>query len=91
MGNEITRAYDRGVQAGLRRAILYALGDKCVKCGITDIEVLEIDHKQGGGTKERKSGAHYIRSLCRKLCCGMLQLLCGNCHRKITERRRRNK
>lgn len=38
----------------LKVKILEKLGGaKCVKCGITDIRILTINHKNGGGTKER--------------------------------------
>lgn len=37
----------------LRTKAFERLGNKCVRCGITDWRVLQIDHINGGGCKER--------------------------------------
>ena len=42
----------------LKKAIKI-LGGKCVECGCSDIRVLEIDHINGDGGKERKQKGHY--------------------------------
>jgi len=69
-----------------RKAVVDALGGKCIKCGFTDIRALEVHHKNGGGTHERKTygnGAsvndyRYYRGLLKHLT--DLELLCSNCH-----------
>jgi len=43
------REYDRR----LREKVLILLGGKCINCGCDEFEVLEINHKNGGGRKER--------------------------------------
>ena len=57
------------------------LGGKCVHCGNTDHRCLQVDHIDGGGTKERKE--FDANSLYRKIVRGHkrgYQLLCANCN-----------
>ncbi len=62
------------------------LGNKCVKCGIQDHRVLQIDHIDGGGTKERKeirlSGTVFHVSVIESVKSNenKYQLLCSNCN-----------
>ena len=78
----------RGYHAGLRRAVVMLLGDVCRKCGETDIRVIEIDHKRGGGAAHRRtvsSGPSYITSvikMIREHGRGQFQLLCANDNRR---------
>jgi hypothetical protein len=72
----------------VRLAALEILGGKCIVCGTTDVRVLDIDHKHGGGTKERKLGIHH-RMLERMIIAGKVdldhyQILCANDHRVKT-------
>lgn len=73
-------SYDRRT----RLAALELLGGKCVKCGINDWRVLQVDHINGGGNREYlKTG--YGARFHRKLIDGILhredyQLLCANCN-----------
>lgn len=49
--------------------------------GCTDFRVLQFDHVDGGGTKERKSGS--FEKLCKEVLedrSGKFQLLCSNCN-----------
>ena len=39
------------------------LGGKCVVCGVTDLRILTINHKNGGGTKDRKARIKVYREL----------------------------
>ena len=50
------RARTRKYMENLRLCVLNKLSDtpQCEICGISDIRVLDIDHINGGGTKERK-------------------------------------
>lgn len=68
-----------------RDEVIELLGGKCVYCGIIDFRVLQVDHINGGGSAERKSGAyraghsyHVINSI--KNDEKKYQLLCANCN-----------
>ena len=68
----------------LREAVFDILGRECSKCGFNDIRALQIDHKNGGGSKERKKyGGRYIYTLVlRNIADGKkdYQILCANCN-----------
>ncbi len=55
------------------------LGNRCVRCGFDNWKALQIDHVNGGGTKERKKGvgAVYRRVIKHP---EDYQLLCANCN-----------
>ena len=58
------------------------LGSKCARCGIADSRVLQIDHVNGGGSREKKEIGHgsclmYLRVLKTP---ELFQLLCANCN-----------
>lgn len=42
------------LSAKRRRKVVVLLGGKCECCGVSDPEFLAIDHKDGGGSKQRK-------------------------------------
>ena len=45
----------------LKKQTIVFLGGKCVECGETDLRVLQINHRNGGGTKENTTrGAREI-------------------------------
>ena len=65
-----------------RQAVLTLLGNRCNKCGFSDGRVLQIDHKNGEGSKEVRSfgrnPSFYKHILDVK---GLnYQLLCANCN-----------
>jgi len=69
----------------IRSAALEALGGECIKCGFNDKRALQIDHINGGGSKERKKRnhtgtfhKHVLRSFLNKE--NKYQLLCANCN-----------
>lgn len=72
----------------IRLSIIEFYGGKCVKCGITDWRVLQVDHINGGGCVERKkyngsTGLYYNYKLINTnpdLCRNTRQLLCANCN-----------
>lgn len=79
------RDYNRGYAAGLRQAIIIALGGKCSMCDVSDPFMLHIDHVKGGGTQHRKktgTGPAYYRSLLAGVRAGLYRLLCANHDRK---------
>lgn len=84
------RKANPNAQRDLRRRkrieILEFFGGICVKCGLSNQVALEVDHINGGGWSERKSGADTIwkqLKLIRNnpdLARSKYQLLCANCH-----------
>lgn len=70
----------------VRLETIMAYGGKCVNCNIIDTDVLEIDHINNDGAKERKENL-FGYNLCRKLKKegypkDRYQLLCRNCNWK---------
>lgn len=71
------------------RMISYLLEHPCVDCGETDIAVLEFDHlrdKAKNVSALMKSTSSWSRIETEILKC---VVRCANCHRRVTERRRR--
>ena len=65
---------------------------KCLHCGIDDIDVLTIDHINGGGGKLRATGIEWSalhRWLKSHNYPSGYQILCANCHLKKTVASRR--
>lgn len=64
------------------RLYSYLGGIRCNKCGITDIRVLQLDHKHGGGQAHRriKGWATIARDILRLRQKRKFQVLCANCH-----------
>lgn len=83
------RIYMRARQTSLKQAALEKIGGiVCIGCGVIDIRVLTVDHKEGDGAKLRKEYRHkeHGASLYRKIIrldnpetC--YQVLCYNCQR----------
>lgn len=72
-----------------RKAVIDALGGRCIKCSFDDFRVLECHHKHSGGNKERRNSkgtlVHDYRYYGQML--NHLQdyeLLCSNCHSVLT-------
>jgi DNA repair exonuclease SbcCD ATPase subunit len=69
----------------LRLAVLEAYGGKCACCGETHPHFLSIDHKNGGGKKDRiakgcrESGGNWYRYLLKDHP-DHVQILCHNCN-----------
>lgn len=64
-----------------RAAAVIALGGVCQRCGFADERALEIDHANGGGTRERTTKDRI--TFYKEVAAGRrdVQLLCLNCHR----------
>jgi hypothetical protein len=83
----------RRQRASRKSTLLFALGGKCIRCGVTDSRVLEIDHINGDGWKERGKNFRWqtylynspgtLRNAMENL--DRFQLLCANCHAIKTE------
>lgn len=70
----------RKMNSKLKVQAYHILGDKCIRCGFSDIRALQIDHINGGGCKELKkltSPGVYRKVI--KYATGY-QLLCANCN-----------
>lgn len=68
----------------IRIELLNMFGGKCIKCGFSDWRALQIDHINGGGSKERKiirDTWKYMRIIIQdKNREEKYQLLCSNCN-----------
>nr|MDO8098602.1 hypothetical protein [Candidatus Njordarchaeota archaeon] len=83
----MTKATDRAreLRKCKRLGIFELLGNKCAQCGISDQRVLQIDHINGGGRRERmtfQSNYPYYSHVFEELQQGSkdYQLLCANCN-----------
>ncbi len=45
----------RNRRSTLRLSIINLLGGECVRCGVRDLRCLQLDHIDGGGSKDNKS------------------------------------
>ncbi len=79
------RIYKRNQYERNRKNCLILLGGKCVNCGISDFDVLQIDHKIPilKSSKERVPQISlYFKILNGSIDKELLQILCANCHMK---------
>jgi hypothetical protein len=67
-----------------RKKLLELLGGRCVRCGLSDIRALQIDHINGHGSKElhKKGNITTYRQYMANpnLAKSQLQVLCANCN-----------
>lgn len=78
---ELQRKHGRIRYARLKKEAFDALGDKCNKCGYDNIEVLQVDHRAGGGKKHYRkcNGADkFYRDVAKTP--SKFQLLCPTCN-----------
>ena len=70
----------------LRVKMFEILGDKCMRCGFSDIRILQFDHKNGGGVKDLKVFGNQNTTMYRYYvehpdeAKEKLQVLCPNCN-----------
>jgi len=64
----------------IRKKVIEILGNKCVRCGINDIRVLQIDHIKPCGSKNRKNLHLIYKEILQNLNQKEYQLLCSNCN-----------
>ena len=79
------KTYQKQYLRNLRKATIEALGGKCIKCGFSDTRALQIDHINGGGSKERKNKTFkgiFHRNVIKSFLIqeNKYQLLCANCN-----------
>lgn len=67
-------------------SVLTLLGNKCIECGFSDVRALQIDHVNGGGTKEMKDFKGNYNRYYKNVILSVnnnenkYQLLCANCN-----------
>jgi len=72
--------------ANRRKALLDLMGGKCKRCDFSDYRALQIDHVNGGGSKERKRTDYNTKKHHEEVTKSILnkeqkyQLLCANCN-----------
>lgn len=74
---------NKTVAAKRREELLQSLGGACVRCGFSDDRALQVDHVNGNGFKERKSGINPTTAKFRRLVLDHpdeYQILCANCN-----------
>ncbi|MCK9370314.1 helix-turn-helix domain-containing protein [Candidatus Dojkabacteria bacterium] len=59
-----------------RKVLIEELGGKCNRCGFSDLRALQIDHINGGGSKEITK---YYKKMIKEAP-GKYQILCANCN-----------
>ena len=76
--------YRREYKKSKRTQLIEILGNKCVRCGFSDIRALQLDHINGGGHKECVKFGHrdamisyYLKHREETY---KLQVLCANCN-----------
>lgn len=77
----MTVSYNTLKHRQYRAKALEIMGGKCVRCGFSDARALQIDHINGGGYQETKSGSSRgptVRILKGET--ADYQLLCANCN-----------
>jgi len=77
------RIYHRNRYRKNRQVAINLLGRVCAKCGFDDPRALQIDHVNGGGTRERRLKKNTSARLLMDVIndrSGKYQLLCANCN-----------
>lgn len=80
------RRFDKGIYGKIRQKIFEMYGQKCNKCGFSDVRALQLDHIYGDGHLDRKmfgGGASTKTRL--RIVNGIsdrrrYQILCANCN-----------
>lgn len=69
-------------QAEIKDRLFSVLGDKCGRCGYNDKRALCIDHRNGGGFKELRSGISVVKYYEKVIADAgkNYQILCHNCN-----------
>lgn len=75
------RANNRRQQRHIKERVFEILGRKCVRCGFDDVRALQVDHIEGGGSRERKEkGTWTVYYNVVKTGGKGYQILCANCN-----------
>ena len=80
---ERDNAYNANYRQELKAKIIARYGGACRRCGFDDSRALQIDHINGGGTKEhreRKTQFGFMRKVLLAEPNTEYQLLCANCN-----------
>lgn len=60
--------------------VIQLLGGKCVRCGVDDYRVLQVNHRQGRGREERAPQSLYRDIVMGRRTTDDLELRCANCN-----------
>lgn len=80
------KEYEKDNRQKKKKAVFDAMGGKCIRCGFSDYRAIQLDHINGDGADDKRSGntngnAYYIRALVSFIKKeGRYQLLCANCN-----------
>lgn len=77
--NKIHAVWTKNRQAEFKQLIVKNYGGKCVRCNFTDWRALQVDHINGGGSKEKMNYSYY-KKLSVTTDTSKYQLLCANCN-----------
>ncbi len=83
---ERLRKYNEERLQRLKAEAYIILGNKCISCGFTDKRALQIDHINGGGSKERREKPLHGTMKYKRIIENptyykdILQILCANCN-----------
>lgn len=77
--NKVKRNWWKEKTPPIRQKLFQILGNKCCRCGYSDIRALQLDHLLGDGYLERnKSNKYYVENPLEAIF--KFQLLCANCN-----------
>lgn len=81
---EICSDFEWGRRLRIKQEVISKYGGKCICCGEKNVMFLSLDHRDGGGTKERKDsrviGTRLYRSLRKTPVDPKYQVMCYNCN-----------
>ncbi len=64
----------------LRQRVLSLIAARCCRCGFDDARALQMDHRYGGGTRERRRFSHTTHHLHVLHNPESYKVLCANCN-----------
>jgi hypothetical protein len=81
---EVCNDFEWGRRIRIKQEVMSKYGGECVCCGEDNVMFLSLDHKDGGGTKERDDsnimGTRLYRSLRKLPVDPKYQVMCYNCN-----------
>lgn len=73
---------ERNRRSTARLAVINLLGGECKKCGVRDLRCLQLDHKNGDGSKKARASFAVYNQLLKnpEKLNQIYQILCANCN-----------
>ena len=73
--------YSTRIRSQALQIVARSMRPQCVRCGCDDMRLLEINHKNGGGTKENKGGMNrFLDIVAERRSVDDLEILCRPCN-----------